>query len=655
MKTSLSETAAFESISYPTLMPPQRGAGVQERSNQGFELGDDTDTEEMGDPSLANVYDERVLMRQLGFKSARPAPIESVLKPAVVVSAMGPSTGLGMGEARSFGCAPEWLIGSYYILVPSAMDIKYLGTKWSWFGRVTTESRKQPFEYWHDSLCMLVKVEFSVDGQVMFKSHLVAPKALEQWRAAQGDPERLDGKKITQALHGARKFSWFWSSPKGYDVDPEAAVLQSSINTNFSMGQYHGGDQRLALHQSGSPLIQVIDGNTLHPRSLIRYSDINKQFNGFPCPNPVVDPLTGGLVNVLVEYSTKGKGRYSNYADYHVVSLGGMATGHQKDMGHLIGTFKALPVNLEYFTVTQDYVIVPIPPLTYKNGLPDLGANLRTGWKEKLVFEPDRDTLFYVVDKRLGFLVAVYRSEACYVHSIINSFQEKNEIIIDIVTQEVPPLVEEDKLSNLRCDDLETIASRSYPQSRTVRRYTLCNLSEEMARFDGAAGQLNYFPLANFLTVIEYSVTSPSINLQFGGVPYRFAYGLSVNKENRSGSGFLPNSIVKCDLRAPLKSIQWYKSGHFPIVSPTFVPNTENPLGREDDGILLTVITSVLTRRSYLYVFDSKDLSILAQYELPGHNPLPLCQVPGAWQSQADITLTETSFAARAPIGQNFQ
>lgn len=577
------------------------------------------------------IYDERSLIRQLGFHSCRAQPIE--------VSIKYPEA---MGEPSR---VPPWLRGYYFLLVPSVFDIHYLATKWSWFGRVQTTVEKETMKQWGDVLCMLVKFEFTENQGMLYKSHLLATKAMEQWQNAQGKSQNLDGRRILQVLSEKEPRPWLDRSWKSHQkVEADAAVLQSSIVTHFSMGQYHGEDQRLVLHQTGSEFIQVIDSSTLRPRSLLSYQDIHQGFHGIPCPNPVFDSRTGELINVLTEFTKAGRP-----AKYHVVS---MAKTSQVDVGRVLAIFQAPPANLQYFGVTGDYVIIPMGPETFAKKLPDCTGNIRQGWKDRLVFDQGGDTLFYLIDRRLHYLVGVYRSEACHIEGIVNVFQGSNELFIDVIARERPPSLEEDSVAWLREEDPIEMARREIAATTTLRRYALDNLREDVARFDGAAGQLSHFPLAKYLTLIDYPIVSSSINVAYKGIPYRYTYGLTVNRENRSRPGYLPNALVKCDLLSPNKSSYWYREGTFPIAPPTFIPNPDNALGREDDGVLLTVFTDILRQRSQLMIFDAKDLSLLAGIPLPGNQPLPICRVSGAWQPYPAPTLPEESLAL-APL--NYQ
>lgn len=585
-----------------------------------------------------SIYDERIAVRRLAFRNCLQHP-ERVFVP--MDSSVESMVALG---------PPPWLVGSMYVLVPSILDIHYWHkSPWRIFGGgreegTEAQAANKSLSTMNEALRMLVHFEFLDSGQVQFRSRLLAPRAVEQWRHAQGDPSRLDASKMLVTLAMKRKKEWLAEKiPRLEELPPEAAVIQETLHGAFPMGPYHGSDlhQRLVTHQPALSRMLLIDPVTLLAKQHLAYSDLNPSFGGVPCPNPHVDPHTQELINVLCEYG-------GALARYHVISIQSVAESLQDSpiVGRRIASFMAPPTKLTSFAISEYHVIIPIHSLRYpKHRQPAMMNShgrvhgIVDGMEESLEFEEHSDTLFYIISREYGQLVAVYRSEAAYMESVVNAFEstDHQSIYLDALVSTAPPLIR--TIEALRRHDthhFEQEAIHAAKSATLLRRYCFSRLGEEMARFDGAAGQLPVFPLALFHQLTDYPLQASVLPLPVTGAPYRYCYGLSVDRDNRGRPGFLPNALVKCDLAAPIKSQQWHRAGYYPS-PPVFVPRSDLAYSpstpavtrrayqssmSEDDGVLVLVALDVMGQRSLLIVLDAKDLRELARYVLPRALPL---------------------------------
>lgn len=103
-------------------------------------------------------------------------------------------------------------------------------------------------------------------------------------------------------------------------------------------------------------------------------------------------------------------------------------------------------------------------------------------------------------------------------------------------------------LMHQNLSNLNSASPRPIPIG-TVRRFYLYEVEIEFARFIGAAGMLPAFPFASFEIVYSSSLELSCINQQHCGLPYRFAYGLSVMLEEIGKASWF-NCVHKIDFEA---------------------------------------------------------------------------------------------------------
>lgn len=69
------------------------------------------------------------------------------------------------------------------------------------------------------------------------------------------------------------------------EPDPWRSRLGSALSGAFPLGDYHGKSGRLVSHQPGTEWMLLLDRTSLHPKSFLKYTDLNPEFIGV---------LTGG-------------------------------------------------------------------------------------------------------------------------------------------------------------------------------------------------------------------------------------------------------------------------------------------------------------------------------------------------------------------------
>jgi carotenoid cleavage dioxygenase-like enzyme len=473
------------------------------------------------------------------------------------------------------------------------------------FGRESFDRRHWSFRHLFDAIPMLERFELTKDGEVFYSSRRLGRRVIEAWESAKGKaPKSTEIAQLLYTSVGWSKGSIWHASVR--IPRSQAAVIGTSVVPNFPMGQYHGTEGRLVLHQEGIPFCLEADTQSATTKGdIFAYSDLNGAFLGNPCPKPLKDPVTGELINVLVEY---GKGPY---ADYRVVSITGDENGHMQ-IGRVIAKFKAKPTTVRSFGLTTDHVIIPIFPLAFHaKAQPSVfreGTKIE-GFYDRLFFDQHDDTLFYVISRNQRCLIAVYRSEAAFAFNVVNAFESTNgsDLYLDVCAYRDDRILGALEMGNLRSH------SGQLPVP-TLRRYHLEHLKEEAALFYGAAGQMTIFPTAPYHSLSRSPFEGPVINSAVVGREHQFVYGLGIRRLDQERTGVFWNAVLKQCPLYPFEEIEWSQPGCFPS-PPTFIPSPEAI--QEDDGCIITQILDVLRKRSFLLVLDAKDLSELDKFWLP--------------------------------------
>ena len=169
----------------------------------------------------------------------------------------------------------------------------------------------------------------------------------------------------------------------------------------------------------------------------------------------------------------------------------------------------------------------------------------------------------------------------------VDSYEDGDEVVVDICTYPDPGVVEDLYLERLR-------------EGKQVQRAYL-----ERFRITPGTGALTSERM------LDESLELPRINyMRCNERPYRYVWGVG------SRSGWL-DQIVKGDLGERSATV-WSEDGCFPG-EPVFVsrPGADD----EDDGVLLSVVLDGRTERSFLLVLDAGSLDELARAEVSHHIP----------------------------------
>ena len=291
----------------------------------------------------------------------------------------------------------------------------------------------------------------------------------------------------------------------------------------------------------------------------------------------------------------------------------------------LLDTYIILPwdytFSLKYCTFLT--VADVLYDLSYGLSIPfnnNVAQSIKTEW------DPSANTLFYVVDRVHGGIIAKYKVGSlggliiihtqlrsaqtppffCFHH--LNSFDDPatGDIIIDMSIYQSNSIIELTKYASLRNLGANPL---TFPQARRFR--LPAPLSSPPQRDTQDAVVEYTFPL-------EQNIELPTVVPHVQSRPYRFAYG--IHKQDIPGRATLSDSLIKLDMAAGPTAegaTKVWDAGGTPS-EPIFVPRPGAAQGKEgeDDGVLLTVVLDEDAVRSRLVVLDAREMREVARAEM---------------------------------------
>jgi len=188
---------------------------------------------------------------------------------------------------------------------------------------------------------------------------------------------------------------------------------------------------------------------------------------------------------------------------------------------------------------------------------------------------------------RDGDSIGPFEADARFGFHHVNSYEDGDEVVVDICTFPDAGIVEDLYLERLR-------------QGKPLAQPSL-----ERFRISPAAGTVQTERL------IDEYMELPRINYgRCNERPYRYAWGVG------SDGGWI-DRIVKADV-VDRRGTTWIEDGCYPG-EPVFVASPE--ADGEDDGVLLSVVLDGRSGNSFLLLLDAASLEEVARAEVPHHIP----------------------------------
>jgi len=335
------------------------------------------------------------------------------------------------------------------------------------------------------------------------------------------------------------------------------------------------GDMLMAMGEAPLPI--AIDPQTLDTRGEWPWRDDillgadGKLRPQHTTPHPHFDRTTGDLINNVDIFA-----RECRY-ELHRGPRDGKRT-----------RFAVVPVErpayMHTFGMSERYIVLAEYPL-----VADVQAiAVRTRpFIENYEWRPERGTVFTVVSKADGSVVARAQGEPFLGIHQINCFERNDSIVFD-----VPAYPEGHHISNLYLD--RRAAAETLERSQ-VRRYTVPLNGKD------ATGETLFDEFAE-LPTIHYA--------RDAGMDYTTAYAAGGRKDRPEG---FYNQLLRFDAERN-QVRRWFEDGCYPG-EPVFVPR---PAGiNRNSGVVLSVVLDGLRERSFLLVLDAETFGEIGRAVAP--------------------------------------
>ncbi|RKP18981.1 hypothetical protein ROZALSC1DRAFT_29374, partial [Rozella allomycis CSF55] len=396
----------------------------------------------------------------------------------------------------------------------------------------------------------------------------------------------------------------------GYvEIDPEYVVLNGAVYPEFPLGSYRGDQGKLVIVGHGVSVVQEVDPMTLEAKKVYDIPSLVPNTKG----NVMSSTCVFDKYQIIMDFSdVKSK----ELCKYRIIKMT-REISESRYGGKLVASFLARPSFLYTFSVTSNYIIIPLIPYVYKNA--PFESNYSMGNKtlsEILEYQGDQDLLFYVIDKNEG------KSQYDSLDPINNS------LVVDCNTYEDDSILDYLKIKNLR--DPATMGA--LPFSAT-RRFILSDISIECAKYLSCGGLLSSFPTMHFQFISSDPMELGCINPFKQGLKHRYVYGLSLHKEDRGKVGLIWNAIRKIDLegedeKSPIFIAKEFEHSPFTasktevMFQPQGVTSTGVPHEIEDEGVIVSIVYNSHIKSSFVLLLDARNLTEITRYYLPCIVPL---------------------------------
>ena len=265
----------------------------------------------------------------------------------------------------------------------------------------------------------------------------------------------------------------------------------------------------------------------------------------------------------------------------------------------VIGRFQPHNSNSPYyhsFGMTENYFIHVENPLFMSN-IVWLFMMRIMNWSFLDLMKEDinKPTIISLIDRKTGIPVRRYIAEHFFVFHHINAYEDGDEVVMDLCGYDDASIIYDFYLTELKT---ESYFGKDPPAN--IRRYRL--------PVDSSSGVQNPLILSKGSDGLDYESIVMGFELprihysKFNGKPYKYTYGVAG----------IEQSLAKVNVDTK-QSYKWSEEGTYPS-EPVFV---EAPDAKEeDDGVVLSMITGLADKKSFLLILDAKTFKEIARAEV---------------------------------------
>lgn len=440
-------------------------------------------------------------------------------------------------ELPQRGQVPEWLEGDLLRTGPAQFEVG-----------------KASYQHWFDGLAMLYRFHFQ-EGRVVYSNRYLQSDAYLKAKAA-----------------GAPSSPEFATNPRPTLLQRLRLVARAGSGNNANVNTSRVGTHTVALTETPQQVafdpasLATLDSRTLLPSLPGQVTTAHPHF----------DARRQCQYNYLLEF-----GRVSKYRLYRIDA--------GTTQAQLVATLDTQrPAYMHSFGMSERYLVLTEFPLV-TNPLRFLLGN--RPFIQNYRWEPERGTLFHVIDKDTGQIMKTARAEPFFAFHHVNAFERDGKLCVDIIAFPDPSVIDELYLEHLRSEAPTKAAGK-------LTRFTV-----DLDGDDAVVSQ----------TLADAALELPRFDYRRrAGQPYRYVYAAGTSPK----AAFM-DTLIRIDLETG-KETAWHEASCYPG-EPVFVPRPEAQ--GEDDGVILSVVLDAKVGRSFLIVLDAANWSEQARLEVP--HPVP--------------------------------
>ena len=372
-----------------------------------------------------------------------------------------------------------------------------------------------------------------------------------------------------------------------FECDPQYSdfVFTDKDGTANTATVWHGG--RLLIMEEGHPPYEL-DPDTLES---IGSWNFRGKLSTAMTAHPKVDPETGEMVF----FAYMATGPFSEDVMVHKVDRDGILT----ESIHVPTPYSAM---VHDFVVTENYIIIPIMPITGS-----LERAMEGG--PPFAWEPEKGVHIGVLPRHGGKTEDIrwVEMDLSFAFHFMNGFDKDGVVTVDACQFETPPLFP-------TADGESTGQSHPY-----LSRWTI-DLNDAN-------------PRATFARIDEFESEFPQCDPRYSGRKYRNGWYTSPDGELQgtvSENDNVFNVVGHFDHETG--AVDRYSCGQAMTSEAIFVPASGD--AAEGEGYLLSVVTSFETRTSSLFIFDALNLAAGPQAKVHLSHCVP-AGFHGGWRPNA--------------------
>ncbi|CAF2314857.1 unnamed protein product [Rotaria sp. Silwood2] len=403
-------------------------------------------------------------------------------------------------------------------------------------------------------------------------------------------------------------------------------------NAMISIYPYKINNDQVALFaMTETPIMHQIDSKTIETRSKFDVSDNISIVSH--CAHPII-LNDGKILNVGLSPSLIGM-------NYVLFEFPGFSNSSTED--NLMNQCKVLtkipcrwsinPSYMHAFAVTDNYIIlieqslcislVQMAQLTLTHG----------PMTDALVWHQNEPVRFRLIHRQsmTEYNDYIYLSSAFFYLHIINAYEDKNHLVLDICCY--------DDSDMLKCMTMEALENaqqnpdyikqfRSRPK-RFVLPISIKQDNENLVDLNYTTCQVKLIDKNNLWIepelIIDMGCELPQIDyFRYYGKFYRYFYAINTDIEYQ-----YCGSIRKIDVHSKSCKI-WHEPGCY-TSEPIFLPNPSNETEEEDEGVLImSLLRTAQDNEVSFLVLNARDMTEIGRVQFDTNGPVPK-NLHGLW------------------------